>query len=210
MKVCFLTYVKPHNLEVTELEIQSAYQEELEKLDRTSAWIDRKLNDLQAVPRYFGDNLTEQVLDSIRETARRNLSGATDEPYFGRLDFQEQKEGSTRPLYIGKFGVENDSTGEPLVIDWRAPVASLFYSFTGGEGPASYEAPDGLIEGLVYLKRNLVIRKQILQRVVYTNDRNSDSPAVTDEFLLYRLGENKDNKPFRPRGRTAGRRRTSP
>jgi DNA helicase-2/ATP-dependent DNA helicase PcrA len=176
------------------LEIQSAYQEELEKLERTSVLIDRKLNDLRGVPRYFGDNLTEQVLDSIRETARRNLSGATDEPYFGRLDFQEQKEGSAKPLYIGKFGVENDSTGEPLVIDWRAPVASLFYSFTGGEGSASYEAPDGLIEGLVYLKRNLVIRKQILQRVVDTYDRNSDSPAVTDEFLLYRLGENKDNK----------------
>ncbi|GAA3404473.1 UvrD-helicase domain-containing protein [Paenibacillus hodogayensis] len=176
------------------MEIQSAYQEELEKLERTSAWIDRKLSDLQAVPRYFGDNLTEQVLESIRETARRNLAGATDEPYFGRLDFQEQREGSARPLYIGKFGVENDSTGDPLVIDWRAPVASLFYSFTGGEGPAVYEAPEGVIEGLVYLKRNLVVRKQILQRVVDTYDRSSGSPAVTDEFLLYRLGENKDNK----------------
>ncbi|MDF2716294.1 MAG: helicase UvrD [Paenibacillus sp.] len=176
------------------MEIQSAYQEELEKLEHTSAWIDRKLIELQSVPRYFGDNLTEQVLESIRETARRNLSGATDEPYFGRLDFKEPKDAASRPLYIGKFGVDHDTSGEPLVIDWRAPAASLFYSFTGGEGPASYEAPDGVIEGLVYLKRNLVIRKQILQRVVDTYDRNSDSPAVTDEFLLYRLGENKDNK----------------
>lgn len=40
----------------------------------------------------------------------------------------------------------------------------MFYSFTGGEEQASYESPEGLIEGLVYLKRNLVIRKQILQR----------------------------------------------
>lgn len=82
----------------------------------------------------------------------------------------------------------------PLVIDWRAPVASLFYSFTGGTEPASYEAPEGLIEGLVYLKRNVVIRKQILERVADTYNRNSDAPTVSDEFLVYRLGENKDNR----------------
>lgn len=176
------------------MEIQSAYQEELEKLERASAWINRKLNELRAIPRYFGDNITEQALEAIREAGRRNLTGAADEPYFGRLDFQEPRDASPRPLYIGKFGVDDESGGEPLVIDWRAPAASLFYSFTGGDGPASYEAPDGSIEGLVYLKRNLVIRKQILQRVVDTYDRGSDNPAVTDEFLLYRLGENKDNK----------------
>ncbi|PYI55828.1 HelD family protein [Paenibacillus flagellatus] len=176
------------------MEIQSAYQEELEKLESTSRWIDAKLESLRAIPRYFGEDLTEQVLDSIRENARRSLTAATDEPYFGRLDFREEGEAEARPLYIGKFGVDNDQSGEPLVIDWRAPIASLFYSFTGGEGPAGYESPDGLIEGLVYLKRNLVIRKQILQRVVDTYDRNGDNPAVTDEFLLYRLGENKDNK----------------
>ncbi|MEF3301569.1 HelD family protein [Paenibacillus sp. GYB003] len=195
MNICFSWTHHPFNrLEVTELDIQSAYQEESEKLDRISGWIDRKLKELQAVPRYFGDNLTEQVLESIRENARRNLAGAVDEPYFGRLDFGETGEDAPRRLYIGKFGVDNETTGEPLVIDWRAPVASLFYSFAGGDGPASYEAPDGVIEGLVYLKRNLVIRKQLLQRVVDTYDRNGDNPAVTDEFLLYRLGENKDNK----------------
>ncbi|MDF2725897.1 MAG: UvrD/Rep helicase family protein, partial [Paenibacillus sp.] len=161
------------------MDVQQAYEEELKKLEQTSTAIDRRLNELRAVPRYFGDNLTEQVMDSIRENTKHNLAGAADEPYFGRLDFQELQDASTKPLYIGKFGIENPSNGEPLVIDWRAPVASLFYTFTGGEHNASYEAPDGLIEGLVYLKRNLVIRKQILQRVVDTYDRNSDSPAVT-------------------------------
>ncbi|MGN7309216.1 HelD family protein, partial [Bacillus subtilis] len=88
-----------------------------------------------------------------------------------------------------------EEVGEhPLVIDWRAPVASLFYSFTGGEASATYEAPEGLIEGLVYLKRNVVIRQRILERVADTYNRDSDQPAVSDEFLVYRLGENKDNK----------------
>ena len=39
-----------------------------------------------------------------------------------------------------------------------------------------------------------MIRQQVLQRVVDTYDRDSDAPAVADEFLLYRLGENKDNR----------------
>lgn len=133
-------------------------------------------------------------MDVNREIALQKLTGAVEEPYFGRIDFQENDQ-EVRPLYIGKTGLESSSGSDPLVIDWRAPVASLFYSFTGGENTASYDAPDGVIEGLVHLKRNLVIRKRLLQRVVDTYDRASGSTsAVADEFLLYRLGENKDSK----------------
>ncbi|WP_127579357.1 HelD family protein [Paenibacillus koleovorans] len=175
-------------------EVKVAYEEELEKLNRTTSWIDAKLKELQSIPRYYGNDYTEQALDAIREQARRQMGKATDEPYFGRMDFQESGTAKVKPLYIGKFGVENDDTSEPLIIDWRAPIASLFYSFTGGEDPAAYDSPDGIIDGLVYLKRNLVIRKQLLQRVVDTYARGGDQVAVNDEFLLYRLGENKDNK----------------
>jgi DNA helicase II / ATP-dependent DNA helicase PcrA len=177
-----------------ETNIQSAYQEELARLEEAGAIINRQLERLQSIPRYSGDNYTEQVLESLREEARRKMGIAQPEPYFGRLDFQESGAAEPVPLYIGKAGVENEATGKPLVIDWRAPVASLFYSFTGGNGPAEYDSPDGLIEGLVYLKRNLVIRKQILQRVTDAYTRGDGEAGVSDEFLLYRLGENKDNK----------------
>ncbi|MGG1550761.1 HelD family protein [Paenibacillus ferrarius] len=175
-------------------ETQSAYQEELQRLERTNVEIDKQLKRLRETPVYYGPDLTEQALEVQREHGRHNLAKAIDEAYFGRLDFQESGTASPVPLYIGKTGVEDERTGQLLVVDWRAPVASLFYSFTGGLDAASYDSPDGLIEGLVYLKRNLVVRKQILQRVVDTYDREADSLAVGDEFLLYRLGENKDNK----------------
>ncbi|GIP41040.1 DNA helicase [Paenibacillus sp. J31TS4] len=175
-------------------ERQSAYQEELDQLDQVTRLIDDQLRELEAIPRYYGTDLTEQVLESIRENGRRSLARARPEPYFGRLDWQEKDSEAPAPLYIGKVGVENRATGQPLVIDWRAPVASLFYSFTGGADAASYDSPEGLVEGLVYLKRNLVIRKQLLQRVVDTYTRGGDNLAVADEFLLYRLGENKDNR----------------
>ncbi|TVY10059.1 HelD family protein [Paenibacillus cremeus] len=174
--------------------LQSAYQEELERLESTITEMDTHLKMLKEIPPYTGPDLTEQVLESIRETKRHSLAQAMPEPYFGRLDFHEAGKKEPTPLYIGKFGVEKADSPELMVIDWRAPVASLFYSFTGGTDAASYLSPDGVIEGLVYLKRNLVIRKQLLKRVVDTFDRESDSMAVTDEFLLYRLGENKDNK----------------
>lgn len=173
---------------------QNPFEEELARLEETSGIIDAQLAKLRSTPRYFGQDLTEQALDVRREQQRHTLAVAVNEPYFGRLDFQETGRTEPQPLYIGKAGVENPKSNDPLVIDWRAPIASLFYSFTGGELTASYESPEGIVDGLVYLKRNLVIRKQMLQRVVDTYERGSDLLPVADEFLLYRLGENKDNR----------------
>lgn len=174
---------------------QSAYQEEVGRLKKTMEEVDQQLAKLKAIPVYTGHDFTEQVLEAGREERRQRLSKSVQEPYFGRLDFEEQGTSEKKELYIGKVGVDReDYTDQPMVIDWRAPVASLFYSFTGGEGPAEYVSPEGLVEGLVYLKRNIVIRQQILERVADTYNRESDQPAVSDEFLVYRLGENKDNK----------------
>ncbi|MWV45479.1 AAA family ATPase [Paenibacillus sp. HJL G12] len=174
---------------------QSAYQEEEQRLNATIAEIDKQLDRLRGIEVYTGHDFTEQVLEAGREEKRQSLAKSLTAPYFGRLDFQGDRDKTPKPLYIGKIGVDHEEVGDqPMVIDWRAPIASVFYSFTGGDDPAAYEAPEGTIEGLVYLKRNLVIRKQILERVSDTYDRNSDQPAVSDEFLVYRLGENKDNK----------------
>lgn len=177
-----------------ENEIQSAFAEEQQQLQTTLEEINRQLGVLQEIPRYYGNDLTEQALDNIREGSRRNLAIARKEPYFGRLEFQENGAEKPIPLYIGKVGVESDDSNRLLVIDWRAPVASMFYSFTGTDEPAAYESPEGIVEGLVYLKRNLVIRQQILERVVDSYVRGKENLNVTDEFLLYRLEENKDNR----------------
>lgn len=177
-----------------ESDVQHTFLEEDERLKLTTKEMNEQLAKLLAVPRYAGDNPTEQVLESIREDKRRNLKQAITEPYFGRLDFQESGQAESLPLYIGKLGIEKSDSPELLVIDWRAPIASLFYSFTGGEDMAAYTAPEGDIEGTVHLKRNLVVRGSQLQRVVDTYSKAAGSSGVSDEFLLYRLGENKDNR----------------
>ncbi|MBW7461129.1 DNA helicase UvrD, partial [Paenibacillus sepulcri] len=88
----------------------------------------------------------------------------------------------------------HESSKELLVVDWRAPIASLFYAFSGGEAPVAYESPEGDVEGTVHLKRNLMVRAGVLERVVDSYIRGQEEESVTDEFLLYRLGENKDNR----------------
>ncbi|TKD68295.1 HelD family protein [Pseudalkalibacillus hwajinpoensis] len=172
---------------------QSAYQKEKQQLEKIAAEITKQQKKLANYPRYSGDNVTEQVLESIREENRTSLAIAAKEPYFARMDFQEDEKES-RSYYIGKVGVAHEDSQDSLVVDWRAPVASMFYAFTGGEEEVYYISPDGMIEGNIELKRNIVIRNQELQRVVDTYVEGSEELSGSDEFLLYRLSENKDNR----------------
>jgi len=174
------------------MEETKAVQEERRRLEDTKAEIERQLSAIG--PRYYGDDFVEMLLDEKREENRRRLEALRGEPYFGRLDFREDGRDSWLPLYIGKRGMSKSGTDEPYVIDWRAPVASLFYTFTGGDEPVAYEAPDGTIRGDIRLKRNLQVRFGELQRVVDAYVRGGDNLGLSDEFLLYRLGERKDNK----------------
>ncbi|WP_042351620.1 HelD family protein [Bacillus massiliigorillae] len=170
------------------------FETELKRLQKVLSTLDEQLDKLERVPVYHGDNFSEQILESMRELDRQNLRIGVQEPYFGRLDFQEDGQLEPNPIYIGKVGASDVETMKPFVIDWRAPVASMFYSFTGGEELAFYQSPDGLVEGEVHLKRNIAIRKRELERVVDTYVKGSEDVSLTDDFLLYRLGENKDNK----------------
>ncbi|EJS68837.1 HelD family protein [Bacillus cereus] len=174
--------------------MNNIFEEELQKMKDILCTMDEQLEQLEKIPVYYGEDFKEQILESMRESNRQNLRIGVQEPYFGRLDFQEDGKEDIMPIYIGKVGVSDKDTMKPMVIDWRAPVASMFYSFTGGDELAFYQSPDGLVEGDVYLKRNISIRKRELERVVDTYVKGNEDVSHTDDFLLYRLGENKDNK----------------
>lgn len=168
------------------------YKEEQLRLDRTFQEIEEQRASIGPV--YRGQDFTEQLLEEKREETRQRLALLGNEPYFGRLDFHEEGKPEAMALYIGKRGLDYKATGEPYVIDWRAPVASLFYSFTGGDAPVSYDAPDGTIQGEIHRKRNLSIRDKTLGRVVDSYERGGDNLELNDEFLLYKLGDKKDNR----------------
>ena len=171
-----------------------AFNEERITLKKKIKELESLFSKAKEAPRYYGNDFTEQVLDEMRERKKEILAKALRDPYFGRLDFQEKDQAAFDPLYIGKVGVSEDDTEKLIVIDWRAPVASLFYSFTGEEENAFYDAPEGTIEGEIYLKRNIVIKNNQLERAVDSYVKGEENLTGGDEFLLYKLEENKDNR----------------
>ena len=56
----------------------------------------------------------------------RQLNMAVGQAYFARLDFTPA---GSRPetWYLGRWGVLDPVTLDPVVVDWRSPVANLYY-----------------------------------------------------------------------------------
>lgn len=106
-------------------------------------------------------------------------------PYFGRIDFNEDGEDKDK-IYIGRFGVTPVDSYEPLIVDWRAPIASIFY--TSSLGKANYKAPMGEVEVNIDKKRQYIIKKGILQGFF---DSEVD---VKDEILQMVLSKNSGDK----------------
>lgn len=126
--------------------------------------------------------LRHQTLAS-QEKRLHTLSVMSGNPYFARIDFNEYMEEET--LYIGIASLRNKDEA-PVVIDWRTPVANLFYE--GEIGKASYESVDGVHDVELLLKRQFKIRDGEIQSMADTSD------TLTDDLLLEILDEVSSDK----------------
>lgn len=119
-----------------------------------------------------------------------------DQAYFARLDFCEEGSPENETIYLGKIGFVSRETSEVIVVDWREPIATLYYG--GTEGTSTYEAPVGVVECEVNLKRQMEIENALIKRIVDTQISAAiygDSTGIpTDEFLLSRLGQQSDRR----------------
>ncbi len=104
----------------------------------------------------------------------RQLSMASGQAYFARLDFTPAG-CPPETWYLGRWGVLDPVALTPVVVDWRSPVANLYYS--GQIGKMDYEAPDGHVEGELTLKRMLTVRRRELISLF-------DSGIVSQEAYL--------------------------
>jgi DNA helicase-2/ATP-dependent DNA helicase PcrA len=113
----------------------------------------------------------------------RNLL-ALKKPYFGRIDYLEAEDRESCCMYIGKNGIRKNIT-ENMIIDWRAPVASVYYD--SDIGKSSYMTPFGeRIDIELNLKRTYEIEDGKLVDFY-------DSDVITnDEFLTKYLSKNKE------------------
>lgn len=126
------------------------------------------------------------ALEAKEDVKRRlhNLFINQQHPYFARIDFSETNQ-KTESFYIGKVGLSNEKD-QIIVTDWRAPIASVYYDYTMGE--ASYQAPQGDIEGTLSLKRQYEIENQTL-----LSYRDVDTVSQ-DEILKPYLDASADNR----------------
>jgi len=120
----------------------------------------------------YKDDFMKAALIERYQQRIRNLKAIRPNPYFARVDFIE--EGSTKKdaFYLGKEMVTDMKTLEQVVVDWRAPVADLYYE--GRLGEAEYDCPEGIIKGEIKLKRQYVFEdgeiKDLMDIDITTND----------------------------------------
>jgi DNA helicase IV len=107
----------------------------VDELDRERAYLARTREELARMRErtagltvHAGDRVSAEILES---TLARRLAQLADDPhvplFFGRLDHDAAAGGEV--FHVGRRHVSN-TAGDPLVVDWRAPVSAAFYRAT--------------------------------------------------------------------------------
>ena len=170
-------------------------EKELKKLEITQKYIDKEIIESeQRIERGFEDYDFDDYADDYMKSALKerfnqrikNLKMVRNKPYFARVDFVEEGESKRDAFYLGKVMVTDHETLEQVVIDWRAPIADLYYE--GRLGEASYNCPAGTINGEIKLKRQYFFNDKGLENVM-------DIDITTnDEMLQPFLSANSDTR----------------
>lgn len=182
-----------------------AYKEEKDRIEYTIDYANKELQrmigeaekvrgEMTVSKRAQADDSSQGYIDFMlnsmfQETIKvklKNLEKALDKPYFARVDFTENISEKLDKIYIGKMSLMREEDSELIIVDWRAPVANLYYEERLGE--AGYNCPDGRIKGNLTLKRQFFIDKGKL------NDIFDIDITTNDEFLQTFLGANADNR----------------
>ncbi len=168
---------------------------ELQKLNKTQRFIDNEIKESEErLERGFEDYDFDDYADDFMKAALKekfnqrikNLKMVRQKPYFARVDFVEDGEEKRDAFYLGKVMVTDHDTLEQIVIDWRAPIADLYYE--GRLGDATYKCPAGEIKGEIKLKRQYFFDDNGLADVM-------DIDITTnDEMLQPFLSANSDTR----------------
>lgn len=114
---------------------------DLEYLDSSSSYLNILTNS-----RFF---------DMAREQ-KEGLEAIIQKPYFARIHFQKEGE-LAEQLYIGKTSLFDRETQDPVIVDWRSPVANVYYD--GRLGDLTYDVNGEEMNGHLFAKRQYKIEK---------------------------------------------------
>lgn len=142
----------------------------------------------QAVRKGEGDSYgqlvaSQNILEHVQNTLRKNKA-ALDQPYFGRIIYDDLTYEASECCYIGKNGISKNQT-DVVIVDWRAPVSNVYYE--NGLGRGRYHVPGSQdVEIDLHQKRTYDISDGTLHGYY------DDDIAANDDLLVKYLSQNKD------------------
>lgn len=113
-----------------------------------------------------------------------NIMLLKPQPYFAKVVLQYKPGADPKEIYIGNAGISDD-TYHRLVVDWRSPVAEVYYNQSNG--PTSYEANGRTINVDMKLRRQFDITDDTLNAYFDT------TVAIQDELLLASLSRQRSS-----------------
>ena len=153
-----------------------------------------KLKDLRETPETSGldffmfldqmhqDNLSFNLKDKFHRL--EELGYLEKDPYFARIDLEDSTSREVKNVYIGKFGYTEKI---PVITDWRAKIASVYYRYRYPQKDVKYQTPDGEISSDLNLKRTFEIDKGSIVKY-YNNDLQLDESEIIAEKIEQRTG----------------------
>ena len=132
------------------------------------------------------EDFTDVAVNTMFHEEAEHLTRSKDYPYFARIMFQEHGQKFEESAYIGRFGLFDRASYTPIIIDWRAPIANLYYEDqfedveidTGGKQPLHFD---------VHKKRQFEIKNGRVEAFY-----DSTGTVNTNHLLMERLQEKSD------------------
>ncbi|EKN70873.1 superfamily I DNA helicase [Neobacillus bataviensis LMG 21833] len=182
------------------------YQTEVERLEFSKEYIRTVLEISKGNKEFFLENMKQAFADldpqdsstsytdllanarflELAESELKRLESVIGKPYFSRIDFTSNSTNKEEVLYIGKVSLFDRVSQEPIIVDWRSPIANVYYD--GRLGDVSYEAYGETQTGYLSLKRQYEIVDGLLKDI-----RDIDL-TTHDELLQKSLSGKADNR----------------
>ncbi len=181
------------------------FEQERQRLDFTKRYIDVVIKTSETSKDQFQRNMQEAFGDAdwsesalysqllttanffeMSKTELESLRKASKKPYFARVDFERNDGERGEVLYFGKTSLYQRESQEQIIVDWRSPIANLYYE--GRIGEIEYEAEGETFSGNITLKRQLMIEEGVLEEI-----RDIDL-TTTDELLQESLSKSSSNR----------------
>ncbi|MGN0315858.1 MAG: 3'-5' exonuclease [Fusicatenibacter sp.] len=174
-----------------EQQLSEIIQVAQDNLTRTQGYVRQLSDELHDLMETYGPK-DKEALSLLRNTQSQltefkhdllRAEKARKKPYFGRIDFKDPNLPCEESYYVGRVGISRNGS-EPLVIDWRAPVASVYYE--SALGPCRYTVKsEGTYEIDLRRKRTYEIENDQLK------DFFDSDVVANDELLTKYLAKSK-------------------